>query len=443
MKKTTRLVSVLLIVAMLLSMFTSFTFAAYENTGTRHVVCTALSSQAEAYYNKYGFDYDEVSELKGGNESCIQSVTSELFKELHDLMDDTMTVSITYNSLTSYWKNTDREKGTSNATLFYSDVTSGSYNREHVWPKSRASFHQADGGSDIHHLRPTNSNINSTRSNYTMGNVRTNGTTYQTASYSGKTVLWYNGNYTGNGCTGLVEINDNIKGDVARIFLYVYVRWEERNLFENDSSPKHNDTDSGGNNGLKVIESLDTLLQWCEMDPVDTWEMSRNDACQDIQGNRNIFIDYPEFAWLIFGQEIPETMVTPSGKAMNSAKYNISVSANNASYGTVVRNGKTVTAIPNVGYEVDGYTLTPSNAATVTREGNTFKLSKITADCTLTVNFKARVPATVIYNTPEGLSANGVTSGYVGDVITLASVSGTVTDSSQNYSFVGWCANPV
>ena len=439
MKKTTRMTAILLVIVMLLSTLSGLSFAAYENTGTRHELCTALSAQAETYYAKNNFTYDDYAALEGGSESCIASVKSELFKELHDLMDDTMTVSITYSDLTKYWKNTDREKGTNNATLFYSDFTSSSYNREHVWPKSRASFHQQDGGCDIHHLRPTNSNVNSTRSNFTMGNVRELCSSYESKSNGGHTVLWYNGSYGGNGSHGLVEVNDNIKGDVARIFLYVYVRWEERNLFENDTNPKQASNDSGGNNGWKVIYDLETLLEWCENDPVDTWEMSRNDKCQDIQGNRNVFIDYPEFAWLLFGQEIPEDMETPSGEAKESGlQYTITAKANNADYGTVALDGKTVTAIPNVGYEVEGYTLTPSDAASVSRDGNTFKLSKVTADCTLTVNFKARIAATVTYMVPEGVSAIGATEGYVGDSIKLATVSGAPSDASAEYTFFGW-----
>ena len=42
--------------------------------------------------------------------------------------------------------------------------------------------------------------------------------------------------------------------------------------------------------------------------------MGRNDSVQSITGVSNVFVDYPEYAWLLFGQEVPE-MVTPSGKA--------------------------------------------------------------------------------------------------------------------------------
>ncbi|MBE6534744.1 MAG: hypothetical protein E7678_07265 [Ruminococcaceae bacterium] len=108
---------------------------------------------------------------------------------------------------------------------------------------------------------------------------------------------------------GYFEPLDNVKGDVARICLYVYVRYGSEY--------------SKCNNITNVFESVDVLLEWCEMDPVDTWEMSRNDVVESVQGNRNVFIDYPEYAWLLFGEDVPNSMETPSGeakKAMPSEK---------------------------------------------------------------------------------------------------------------------------
>ena len=341
------------------------------NIGTRHEVCTALSPQAEAYYTGE-YTYDMLSALQGGNESCLESADSELFYMLHELMTDTMTNLVTYNGkqdgLQVYWPSTDANDGSSVPVLFYSDYIGGKFNREHVWPKTCASFYQSDGGCDLHHLRPTDPDVNSTRSDNTMGNVRGKIHPYSTKFYNGQPVLYYDIRYSQNGCSGLVEVNDNIKGDIARIFLYVYVRWEERNLFENDPNPKQADNDKGGNNGLKVIESLETLLQWCENDPVDTWEMSRNDQTENVQGNRNVFIDYPEFAWLLFGQDIPDDMPTPSGAARDTdSKMPATVCfyENGTETGTLAGNaGETVTlpahknSVPS-GYNFVGWVNSP------------------------------------------------------------------------------------
>ena len=124
------------------------------------------------------------------------------------------------------------------------------------------------------HLRPSNPSENSRRGN----------TAY------GKSSGYYNPNKNG----------ENVKGDCARIALYMYVRWGLNSTMWG----------SGG-----VMESRDVLLEWMEEDPVDTWEMGRNDAVQSVTGTRNVFVDYPEYAWLLFNQEIPTDMDTPSGIA--------------------------------------------------------------------------------------------------------------------------------
>ncbi len=434
-----RALSLLLSLAMLVSLLAGMTLVSAAgstvNSGTRHQLCTSLSAQAKAYYTG-SYTYSAMSALDGGSTSCLQAVNSPLYKSLHNLMDDTMTESVSYNSLISYWKDTDRQKGGSNAVLFYSDVQSSDYNREHVWPKSRASFYKSGGGSDLHHLRPTDSKVNSTRGNCTMGNVRGVLSNYSTYQYNGRNVLYYNA--SGN---GLVEVNDNIKGDVARIFLYVYVRWEEPNLFETDPNPKQASGDTGGNNGIKVIESLDTLLQWCYDDPVDTWEMSRNDCVENIQGNRNVFIDYPEFAWMLFGQDVPSDYQTPSNP--NPVSYQLSAVSNNTAWGTVSLSGKTITASPKTGYEAVGAAVSPEGAATVTQNGNTFTVSNQTADCTVTILFaeKAKVAVTVSYVVPAGVSCAS-TSGYAGETITLATPSGAPT-AAPDAKFIGWSKTAV
>ncbi len=303
---TSSVVAILMTFAVFIGIKPIGVSAASYNTGTRHEVCTSLSSQAEAYYTG-SYTWENMSVMQGGNEDCL-NMTSELFTSLHTLMSSTMTKSVSYSSLTSYWPNTDGTGSASSTILFYSDEQSGSFNREHVWPKSHASFYESNGGSDLHHLRPTNSGVNSSRGSKLMGNARKN-SGYTAYSYNGKDVLYHSGN--------IVEVNDDIKGDVARILLYVWCRWEEPNLFKDDPNPNQG---AKGNDGEKVIESLDTLLEWCASDPVDSWEMSRNDQVQNIQGNRNVFIDYPEYAWLVFGKDVPETVVTPANHKGTSGK---------------------------------------------------------------------------------------------------------------------------
>ena len=145
------------------------------------------------------------------------------------------------------------------------------WNQEHMWPKSKLSTDKEKG--DIMQLRPANRSENSSRGNTAYG---------ESSGY-------YDPNKRGQ----------NVRGDCARLALYMYVRWGSSSMWG-----------SGG-----VIENMNVLLKWMEEDPVDTWEMGRNDAVQSVTGTRNVFVDYPEYAWLLFGREIPNDMVTPSGIA--------------------------------------------------------------------------------------------------------------------------------
>lgn len=402
-------------------------FAASRNTGTRHEVCTSLSEQAQSYYSgKY--DWDSLSQLDGvATDSSLEAMDGELYNALSDLMSDTMTKKVSYSSLTSYWTDTDASAN-GGQILCYSDAESNSsISREHVWPKSRASFYQKNGGSDLHHLRPENGSVNSTRSNYTMGDVVGVLDGYRTYQYNGNNVLYYLPS------ADRVEVNDNIKGDVARILLYVYVRWEQPNLCENVDSSKLPafDSDDSKNNGLAVIEDLDTLLQWCAEDPVDTWEMSRNDCIESIQGNRNVFIDYPEYAWLIFGREVPTDLVTPSGEGKDMEKYEITAVSADPTMGSVSVKGSKVIAVPAYGYVVSRAEVTPAGAAKLDRDGNVFTLSEIKSSCTVKVYFEKAAAVTVSFASLDEIAPISTVQG--GSVTLPSCMTG-----AEGYTFVGW-----
>ena len=431
-----RALGVVLIFVLLLGTAVPAVFAAQKNTGTRHQLCTQLSDQAQAYYTGRYSPEALVAYDTDTTGSCLKAVDSELYNVLQTLMTETHTYEVDYNNksngLQAYWPNTDCNNGSGKAQLFYSDTT-GSFNREHVWPKSRASFYQTAGGSDLHHLRPTDTDVNEARLNYTFANTReyySNPTTY---SHSGKVVLWYNPDFTLKTSVelkvseklGMVEVNDNVKGDVARILLYVYTRWEEKNLFEDDPDAKKGPDDSK-NNGLRVIYDLETLLEWCEIDPVDTWEMGRNDATQAVQGNRNVFIDYPELAWILFGQDPPEDMDVPEQLPLNRTSYTISAVSNNEQWGTVTLSGRRITATANTGYYTDDYTVV-SGQAKVKRDGNKFTVTP-ESDCTIQINFAPKTSAVASFN----MGAEPICS-YSGDDILLPT--GT---APEGYRFVGW-----
>ena len=121
MKHTlTRSASILLVFSIIIALFAgTFTVSAATNTATRHDICTTLSSQAVLYYTG-SYTYDTLVTLDGGNASCLDSMDSELFLALHNLMATTMTGSVSYSALTSKWPTTDANM------LIYSDFTSSS-----------------------------------------------------------------------------------------------------------------------------------------------------------------------------------------------------------------------------------------------------------------------------------------------------------------------------
>ena len=261
-------------------------YSSSKNSGTRDVVCTTLDgTSADSYYKNY--DYDDLSKLS----------ESALFSKLQTLMRTTHTKTSTYNDCHYKADQTDCENGDGKVSLIYTSYSAtmsqwNGWNREHVWPQSLGGGNTSGGGADLHHIRPSDATVNSTRGNLKYGNV--NGGTAAKGSNPASGII---GGYYGG---GYFEPLDNVKGDVARICLYVYVRWN---------------SSWGATSITKVFQSVDVLLEWCELDPVDTWEMGRNEVVQAIQGNRNVFIDYPEYAWLIFGREVPDDMTTPSGEA--------------------------------------------------------------------------------------------------------------------------------
>ena len=293
--KRTAAIIVTVLLALTLCFGATSAGSANHNGGQRHEICTSLSDAANSYYQGANA-YETLSEQTG----------AALLSSLRTLMTTTHTKKTSYSDSRDMAYLTDSQSSDGKIVLLYTSVLvtqgdfigSGSigWNREHVWPKSLGGFKNEGAGADLHHVRPSDVTTNAKRANLKYGNVES-GTDAKGSSLVGGAS---GGTYTGS----YFEPLDNVKGDVARICLYVYACY-------------------GGelaqcNNITNVFQSVDVLLEWCALDPVDAWEMGRNDVVGAIQGNRNVFIDYPEYAWLIFEREIPADMTTPSGKAAQS-----------------------------------------------------------------------------------------------------------------------------
>ena len=250
------------------------------NWGQREVDCTSLSSYALAYYTG-SYSIETLSSNAGGT-SQSNAPSSALYNALKNMMTKKHTYINKYSANNTLLRYTDCVNGdTSKISSFYSGTLFNStwdsaktWNKEHTWPNSKGL--NGSDEDDVMMIRPTVVSENSSRGN----------TAY------GKSSGYYNPNSESGGRLDL-------RGDVARICLYQYTRWGNTQYMWGKSG---------------VMESLDVLIEWMTVDPVDTWEMGKNDAVQSITGVRNVYVDFPELAFKLFGYAVPANYTSPSGK---------------------------------------------------------------------------------------------------------------------------------
>ncbi len=189
----------------------------------------------------------------------------DLLNSIKDTITKTHTTEVNYAYAKTAYKKTDSDPlKPGNIITFYSNTSIDgtwengiTWNREHVWPKSLSGglYNTLDdsdknAGTDLHHIRPALTSINSSRGNKAYGTVTNEKTFYP---------------------------GDEFTGDTARILFYLTVRYDMSIT------------------GLKVCEDMNLLLDWNNTDKVDNLERNRNNAVKSIQGNYNPFIDNP---WL-------------------------------------------------------------------------------------------------------------------------------------------------
>lgn len=147
----------------------------------------------------------------------------------------------------------------------------GYWNREHVFAKNLANpdlvTNYAGPGTDVHNLRAADCQMNSTRNNNYFGDG------------SGNSFL-----------DGDFYPGDEFKGDVARIIMYMYLRYPTQ------CEP----VNIGAGDKTYAADMPDIFLEWNQEDPVSEFEINRNEVIFSYQGNRNPFIDNPYLATLIW-----------------------------------------------------------------------------------------------------------------------------------------------
>jgi len=169
------------------------------------------------------------------------------------------------------------------------------YNREHSFPKSWF----ANGYpmySDVHHIFATDGKVNGKRSNYPYGNVESATFTSSNGSKLGSptAVLGFTG-------TTVFEPIDEFKGDFARAYFYMATRYETVIGTWEKNSDNSDAVLNGSNDQVFEPWVIAMLKKWHTNDPVSSKEKYRNDAAFQYQGNRNPFVDHPEYVSEIWG----------------------------------------------------------------------------------------------------------------------------------------------
>ncbi len=157
----------------------------------------------------------------------------------------------------------------------------GGWNREHMFPQSF--FNQDEPmRSDVHALYPSDTDVNSRRSN---------------SPYDVVTAPTYQDVFGNKATSSVFEPADVDKGRAARAVLYMDVRYEglngEPNLTVTNSYP--------GGTGAGQMAFLTTLLNWHRQFPPTAEERARNYKAYRYQQNANPFVDHPEWVDDVFG----------------------------------------------------------------------------------------------------------------------------------------------
>ncbi|GLW45452.1 ribonuclease [Streptomyces sp. NBRC 14336] len=220
--------------------------------------------------------------------NAIGKSGTSLKSALHTIIKSQTKLS--YSAVWEALKVTDQDPNNSNnVKLLYSGISRskslnggdvGDWNREHVWAQSHGNFGTSAGpGTDLHHLRPEDVQVNSTRGNKDFDN-------------GGSSFTNSGGSLTDSDS---FEPRDAVKGDVARMILYMAVRYEG-----DDGWPDLEPNDAI-NGSVRFHGRLSVLKQWNDEDPPDAFEERRNDVIHtNYQGNRNPFIDHPEWVEAIW-----------------------------------------------------------------------------------------------------------------------------------------------
>ncbi|MBR5170058.1 MAG: endonuclease [Muribaculaceae bacterium] len=280
-------------------------------------------------------------------------------------------------------------------------------NREHSVPKSWWGGSKQAQYSDIFNIVPTDGYVNNQRSNYPYG-VCEGGTRLTNGIYVAK---GRKGSSTHEGYSGIVfEPDDEYKGDFARAYFYMATCYN--NVISTWTKSGGNVFFAGNSYPVFTNYAIGLLLEWHRLDPVSEKETTRNCYAHSWQGNRNPFIDHPELAEHIWGNQqgqpwtgdgtvvtIPVLTQPANGETINVG--NIAVDGSSVSK-TINVKGAYLTQAINVSVSGEDFSVSPTTlsaddvnngtAITMTYSGNaetatgTLSLSsdEVSRSCNLT-----------------------------------------------------------
>jgi len=220
----------------------------------------------------------------------------QLKQQLHDLIDNHVVRS--YGTAVPALRLTEQDPDdASKIRLIYTPWSVTNvwdpnfwWNREHTWPKSRGVGESGADTSDLHQLRPCDPSINSVRGNDPFGE--------------------FGGSYWDPNFYGATD-----RGEIARTMFYMAVRYDGSDA---------GTTDLELVNGIpfgNTMGDLASLLRWHYREMPDELERRRNHYIYDsslmpfyYQGNRNPFVDRPEYVWAIWGGGANDSRITIAGE---------------------------------------------------------------------------------------------------------------------------------
>ena len=220
------------------------------------------------------------------------------------------------NNMILVYTGRSQDKGYRDGSGNYSQYENGngtqnnSWNREHIWPKSHGFPDEDDNAyTDVHNLKPCDRSVNSSRGTKDFdfgGNQHSEASDCLTDSDS-----W--------------EPPDYVKGDIARILFYMVVRYDPGVDHENNTFDLELVDYTTPNNTEPILGKLSSLLDWHLSDPVDDFEINRNEIIFGFQENRNPFIDHPNLVNYLWGDNVGivwnENLNVPENEIIKTITY--------------------------------------------------------------------------------------------------------------------------